>query len=187
MTTRYFARLIQLVGSLAAATVFAAGGGIVEVSAAANDVQMCHTTGSGTIHMISVNASAEPAHRAHGDGRPGEAIPGNETFLFDADCQPVQRQVGPPPLACPCWSNYTQASLVSLLTGVPGTHMCTRTSAFVSVTPDQGLTTKLYVTTSGFCQLRVNSQNFILGLGAADANACMAEANAVYSSISWCP
>lgn len=186
MTTKYLARFMQLVASLAAATAFAAGGGIVQVSAAANDVQMCHVTGDGGVHMISINGNAEPAHRAHGDARPGEVVPGNDTLVFDADCQAVQRQAPVPLLSCPCWNTYTQASLLSLVTGVVGTPSCLRSSNYVSLSPDQGVT-RLYVTTSGWCQLKTGAQNLFLGLNAAGATACMAEANAVASSISWCP
>jgi hypothetical protein len=36
---------------------------------------ICHRTGHGTYHLIEINAQAESAHRAHGDGRPGDVIP----------------------------------------------------------------------------------------------------------------
>ena len=43
-------------------------------------VELCHRTGNGSYHLISVDVSAEPAHRAHGDGKIGETIPGTGTF-----------------------------------------------------------------------------------------------------------
>jgi hypothetical protein len=49
-------------------------------------VQLCHRTGNGSYHMIEVSVSAEPAHRAHGDARVGEAVPGNTGRVFTADC-----------------------------------------------------------------------------------------------------
>jgi hypothetical protein len=49
-------------------------------------VQLCHRTGNGSFHMIEVSVSAEPAHRAHGDGMVGEAVPGSPGRVFTASC-----------------------------------------------------------------------------------------------------
>jgi hypothetical protein len=49
-------------------------------------VQLCHRTGNGSYHLIEVSVSAEPAHRAHGDGKIGEAVPGNPGRVFQAGC-----------------------------------------------------------------------------------------------------
>jgi hypothetical protein len=49
-------------------------------------VQLCHRTGNGSYHLIEVSISAEPAHRAHGDGKIGEAVPGNAGRVFGAGC-----------------------------------------------------------------------------------------------------
>jgi hypothetical protein len=49
-------------------------------------VQLCHHTGNGSYHLIEVSVSAEPAHRAHGDARPGEAVPGSPDLVFTASC-----------------------------------------------------------------------------------------------------
>jgi hypothetical protein len=49
-------------------------------------VQLCHRTGNGSYHLIEVGISAEPAHRAHGDGKIGEAVPGNAGKVFGAGC-----------------------------------------------------------------------------------------------------
>lgn len=49
-------------------------------------VQLCHRTGNGQYHMISVSINAEPAHRAHGDGMVGEAVPGATGRVFTASC-----------------------------------------------------------------------------------------------------
>ena len=40
-------------------------------------VSLCHRTGNGWYHLIEVSVNAEPAHRAHGDGKIGEAVPGS--------------------------------------------------------------------------------------------------------------
>ena len=50
-------------------------------------VQLCHRTGNGRrYHQIEVNISAERAHRAHGDGKIGEAVPGKPGSTFQAGC-----------------------------------------------------------------------------------------------------
>jgi hypothetical protein len=49
-------------------------------------VKLCHRTGAGFYVLIEVGVSAVPAHRAHGDGAPGEAVPGNAGRVFSAGC-----------------------------------------------------------------------------------------------------
>jgi hypothetical protein len=49
-------------------------------------VQLCHKTGNGSYHLIDVSVSAEPAHRAHGDAKPGEAVPGQAGKTFGSNC-----------------------------------------------------------------------------------------------------
>ena len=49
-------------------------------------VQLCHRTGNGSHHLIEVSVNAEPAHRAHGDGKIGEAVPGTPGRTFGANC-----------------------------------------------------------------------------------------------------
>jgi hypothetical protein len=49
-------------------------------------VQLCHRTGNGSYHLIEVSVSAEPAHRAHGDAKVGEAVPGSPGRVFGAGC-----------------------------------------------------------------------------------------------------
>jgi hypothetical protein len=49
-------------------------------------VQLCHRTGNGSYHLIEVSINAEPAHRAHGDAKIGEAVPGSPGKVFDAGC-----------------------------------------------------------------------------------------------------
>jgi hypothetical protein len=52
-------------------------------------VQLCHRTGNGSFHMIEVSVSAEPAHRAHGDGMVGEPVPGRAGTVFNSSCTPI--------------------------------------------------------------------------------------------------
>lgn len=50
-------------------------------------VSMCHRTGAGAYNLISISTSAEPAHRAHGDAKVGEQVPGQPSLTFDAQCR----------------------------------------------------------------------------------------------------
>ena len=47
---------------------------------------ICHRTGNGSYHLIEISVSAEPAHRAHGDGKISEAVPGSAGKIFGAGC-----------------------------------------------------------------------------------------------------
>jgi hypothetical protein len=49
-------------------------------------VQLCHRTGAGFYVQIEVSVNAEPAHRAHGDGKIGESVPGMPGKVFGAGC-----------------------------------------------------------------------------------------------------
>jgi len=49
-------------------------------------VELCHRTGNGQYHLIEVSISAEPAHRAHGDAKVGEPVPGSPGKVFSASC-----------------------------------------------------------------------------------------------------
>ena len=50
-------------------------------------VQLCHRSDANRYHLISVGASAEPDHRAHGDGAVGEFVQADPSKIFDANCQ----------------------------------------------------------------------------------------------------
>ena len=50
-------------------------------------VSLCHKEGNGTYHLIDVSVDAEAAHRAHGDGKIGEAVPGQAGKTFGAGCR----------------------------------------------------------------------------------------------------
>ena len=49
-------------------------------------VTLCHRTGAGFYVKITVSVNAEPAHRAHGDAKPGEPVPGQAGKTFGANC-----------------------------------------------------------------------------------------------------
>jgi hypothetical protein len=62
---------------------------VVNETRSVGKVELCHRTGEGEYHMIDVDGSAEPAHRAHGDGKVGERVPGAPTRVFDSSCRSV--------------------------------------------------------------------------------------------------
>jgi hypothetical protein len=49
-------------------------------------VQLCHKTGASFYVPIEVSVSAVPAHLAHGDGKIGEAVPGQTGKVFGTGC-----------------------------------------------------------------------------------------------------
>jgi len=53
-------------------------------------VEVCHDTGGANrFTLITIAASAVEAHLNHGDGFPGEPVPGQPRMAFDAHCRPV--------------------------------------------------------------------------------------------------
>jgi hypothetical protein len=62
---------------------------ILNESRSSGKVSLCHRTGNGEYHLIDVSVNAEPAHRAHGDGKVGEPVPGTQRQVLDASCRPV--------------------------------------------------------------------------------------------------
>ena len=49
-------------------------------------VTLCHRTGNGSFHSITVSVSAEPAHMRHGDGKPNGPVPGQNGKTFGPTC-----------------------------------------------------------------------------------------------------
>lgn len=66
----------------------------VSSRAFAQKVQVCHKTGNGDFHLITIDVNALTAHTSHGDGKPGDPIPDNPGFIFGPNCTPT---VAPPP------------------------------------------------------------------------------------------
>lgn len=79
MKKAYCPRGILFVGMLVFASAVIAKG--------ADKVDVCHVTGNGSYHLINISTNAVPAHLAHGDGFPGQAVPGDDgTEFFNIDC-----------------------------------------------------------------------------------------------------
>ncbi|HSP73155.1 MAG TPA: hypothetical protein VLN26_12345, partial [Gaiellaceae bacterium] len=49
-------------------------------------VDVCHLQGNGSYNLINISEKAVPAHVAHGDGLPGDPVPGVAGKIFGADC-----------------------------------------------------------------------------------------------------
>ena len=62
---------------------------ILNETRSSGKVTLCHREGTGEYHLIDVSVNAEPAHRAHGDAKPGEPVPGTQRQVFDANCHAV--------------------------------------------------------------------------------------------------
>ena len=60
---------------------------VVNESRATSKVSLCHATGNGTYHEVTISTDAEATHRAHGDAKVGEPVPGATTKTFDTNCQ----------------------------------------------------------------------------------------------------
>jgi len=181
MTTKYLARVMQLVGVVAAMTIASP-----VTAAAAADVQMCHGTGNGDVHLITVNANAEPAHRAHGDAAPGDPLPSDSNYKFDAQCSPVLREAN---LTYPCWSTYTKSALLGVLSGSSVTSKsCMSSDLFVMATPNANATL-VYATTVGACVLKLNGSTLGVNFNVAPADlaaTCVTEGKALATSLNWC-
>ena len=48
-------------------------------------VDVCHATGNGW-NLININGNALDARMNHGDGQPGDAVPGDPSKVFGPDC-----------------------------------------------------------------------------------------------------
>jgi len=61
------------------------------VSAKANKVDVCHLNdlGEWQVNSVSSRGRAVNAHLRHGDGLPGDEVPGMDQYTFDDDCVPV--------------------------------------------------------------------------------------------------
>jgi hypothetical protein len=53
-------------------------------------VIFCHRTGNGSFVRINVSKKATKAHLKHGDGYPGQAVPGQEGMWFDDSCAQIE-------------------------------------------------------------------------------------------------
>ena len=61
-------------------------------SLASSKVLVCHRTNGRRGYMgLTISSAAVPAHLAHGDGLPGDPVPGEPSAVFGEDCSAVSR------------------------------------------------------------------------------------------------
>ena len=56
-------------------------------------IDICHKRNGNPFILIHIAESAKPAHIAHGDLFPGDAVPGMAGFIFDDDCDTIESVV----------------------------------------------------------------------------------------------
>ncbi len=86
--------LLGVVASLATVLLLPAA-----ASAKASKADVCHLNDVGGWQVNNVSERAVEAHLLHGDGLPGEAVPGMDRYSFDEDCVPTAVATGPAILA----------------------------------------------------------------------------------------
>jgi hypothetical protein len=62
---------------------------IVNENRSSGKESICHRTDNGEYQLIDISVNADAAHRAHGDAKVGEHVPGTQRQVFDASCRPV--------------------------------------------------------------------------------------------------
>jgi hypothetical protein len=76
---------------------------IVNEIRSSGKISLCHRTDSGKYHLIDVSVNAEPAHRAHGDGKVGEPVPGTQKQVFDERSQRTAKMQTTHPVRASLW------------------------------------------------------------------------------------
>jgi hypothetical protein len=106
----------------------------------AQKVLVCHKTGNGSFHLISIDINGLSAHISHGDGKPGDPIPDDPGFIFGPNCTPT---VAPPPeLAIGCYT---------VLSTFPGTVYSGNSDVFYMGPIDTEGNTTIFGSTDGTC------------------------------------
>ena len=62
---------------------------VLSVGAGGEKVDVCHSEGNGTYHLINISDNAYDSHVAHGDAHPGDPVPGVSGKKFDEACNVV--------------------------------------------------------------------------------------------------
>jgi hypothetical protein len=65
---------------------------VVNETRSTHQIELCHRSDDG-YHLLRVSASAEPAHRGHGDAAVGEDVPADPTKIFSRSCRLVPKGV----------------------------------------------------------------------------------------------
>ena len=96
-------KLVRLATIMAAVLAFTVAATSASAQAQPQKVQVCHKTGNGTFHLITISVNAQPAHVAHGDGQPGDPVPNMDGFIFGPNCTPTPAP--PPELPIGCYAS----------------------------------------------------------------------------------
>ncbi len=198
MTTKYFTRLMQLVGIVTVATAIAVLGGSVRLTAKDKDVAKHEDERKDKDKDKNKDKDKDKDkdwrqnhERDDRDRRHDRDDHGDRDGHKDRGPRPAPPPPPPPPpsaLSCPCWNTYTPTTLLNVLTSVAGTPWCIKTDSAVSLTADQGVTTLVMANSPSTCMLRANGVDVatIFTLTPAEATQCLTEGAALIPSLSWC-
>lgn len=98
--------------------------GLTPTQAANEKVDVCHSEGNGSFHLINVSVNAVAAHLRHGDALPNEAVPGNPGYIFDEACELALAST------CPCHFSAGDLAEIKVDGDSGGTEVCSRGSNF---------------------------------------------------------
>lgn len=111
------------------------------VAAPADKVYVCHSQGNGAYRLININLNALPAHVGHGDGLPGDPVPGMPGKVFADDCAVIDAATAiydSIPLVYP--GSFTSLGYEATSTDEFGDHVAFAGSARDLLSVDVGLT-----------------------------------------------
>jgi hypothetical protein len=142
---------------------------VVNETRSVGKVELCHRTGEGEYHTIEVDGSAESAHRAHGDGKVGERVPGAPTRVFDSSCRSVNFGVAIRKLTNGEDANSAPGPSVTIGAPIAWEYIVTNTGTApltgIAVTDDKGVTVNCNAQTA----LAVGASMTCTGTGVAVA------------------
>ena len=98
--------------------------------AASVKVDVCHSEGNGSFHLINISDKAVPAHRRHGDALPFEGVPGAPGFDFDVFCDQVS--------ASTCPSDFSASGLAEVFIDGSGEELCADLGHSVTIDAVEG-------------------------------------------------
>jgi hypothetical protein len=151
------------------------------VLAGQNKVDVCHSEGNGSYHLINIAAPAYPTHVSHGDARVGEPVPGNEGFVFDENCNLVEVVVD----ECPC--DFSETVYLALAADENLECYDDNTGVELTVGDRANNGDFFWLSYGNYCVVYNNGfsapPGFIMGLTASEEEACRQDIFAVVTSL----